>query len=613
MSSDLTRPLTLDSLLAEATWARRLAERLLHDRAEAEDVAQDALVMSLQARPDDRLPARAWLGRVVRNLSFNRRRDAGRLAARHLAAAEVSAAVPSPEELLERMQALRWLAEHVTALDEPYRQTLLLHFFEGLSSADISRATGTPEGTVRWRMKVALDRLRAALADEEEGGLKLLIALAPNRSPRARGAVVVATAVVVAALIMVLAPVAARAPRRNHTGSGSARSAVGGPSSLAASVSPNDSCTPALTRLRSEIARIEKDYLRLASPGVLFRDGTANTDAERAVAAPLAQVMHGDAAAAPSYTLECRTWACRMLVLDSEAAPSGWMEPLQLEPQTRDVFPVQQFWAARPVRDPVSGASLQEVAVYLRLADHLAGPAVPTQVAGSGDRVDCERERREIERRLASMRAVVNADKPLDVQFEAAVTNRELTEKVTAEARRLSGARPSDVSCRGQICRIAPVDPDAGAYELPELLDGSDFWRSVRHATLGSVAYVEVRRNLKVANGMDYLRGLVVELDERLEKGPSLEPACPAALVRAQPTSTPSRGESLLIRLTVAETAEPRASDLPGEPFTVDYGGALADDGTVRCVAAQIQRLQRELPKPEVITGAMLFHHLTRR
>jgi DNA-directed RNA polymerase specialized sigma24 family protein len=33
---------TLDVLLANAAWVRRLAQHLLHDRADAEEVAQEA-------------------------------------------------------------------------------------------------------------------------------------------------------------------------------------------------------------------------------------------------------------------------------------------------------------------------------------------------------------------------------------------------------------------------------------------------------------------------------------------------------------------------------------------------------------------------------------------
>jgi DNA-directed RNA polymerase specialized sigma24 family protein len=52
----------------------------------------------------------------------------------------------------------------VDALDEPFRSTIRLRYFDGLSAAEIARRATLPEGTVRWRAKEGLERLRRALA-----------------------------------------------------------------------------------------------------------------------------------------------------------------------------------------------------------------------------------------------------------------------------------------------------------------------------------------------------------------------------------------------------------------------------------------------------------------
>jgi hypothetical protein len=64
-----------------------------------------------------------------------------------------------------------WLAaiESPPALDEPFRSALVLRFQEGRSAVQIARASGVPEGTVRWRVKEGLDRLRRALDDRYNG------------------------------------------------------------------------------------------------------------------------------------------------------------------------------------------------------------------------------------------------------------------------------------------------------------------------------------------------------------------------------------------------------------------------------------------------------------
>ena len=83
----------------------------------------------------------------------------------------------------------------VLELDEPFRSTLLLRYVEGRSAADIARRQGVPAGTVRWRLKAALDDVRARfgastgepleVAVGEAGGVGEEVA---HRDPLAAGA-----------------------------------------------------------------------------------------------------------------------------------------------------------------------------------------------------------------------------------------------------------------------------------------------------------------------------------------------------------------------------------------------------------------------------------------
>lgn len=78
-------------------------------------------------------------------------------------------ATPSSDELLERHEAQQLLARLVGELGEPYRSTILLRYAEGLEPTEIAHRQGVPAGTVRWRVKEGLARLRAEL-DEAHGG-----------------------------------------------------------------------------------------------------------------------------------------------------------------------------------------------------------------------------------------------------------------------------------------------------------------------------------------------------------------------------------------------------------------------------------------------------------
>lgn len=151
----------LKALLAQAGWLRRFARALVGGAADADDLAQDALI-SAWRQPTG--AGRAWLATVARNLSFDGfRREARRERREAAARASTAGFVTSPEELIGHAEIHRDVAEAVARLVEPFRQVVVLRFYEGLSSAEIARRLAKPEGTIRWRLKEALDRVRADL------------------------------------------------------------------------------------------------------------------------------------------------------------------------------------------------------------------------------------------------------------------------------------------------------------------------------------------------------------------------------------------------------------------------------------------------------------------
>jgi RNA polymerase sigma-70 factor (ECF subfamily) len=152
----------IEALLAQAGWLRRFARALLHNADDAEDLAHDTLATAL------RQPAagagRAWLATVARNLAVDRFRGAVRRSRREEAAQDHDPGrVTTPEELVGDAQIHRHVAEAVANLAEPFRQTLVLRFYQGLSSVEIAQKLREPEGTIRWRVKEGLGRVRREL------------------------------------------------------------------------------------------------------------------------------------------------------------------------------------------------------------------------------------------------------------------------------------------------------------------------------------------------------------------------------------------------------------------------------------------------------------------
>lgn len=147
-------------LLDELDGLRALARSLV--RGDVDDLVQDTAVAALAHPPALDRPVRPWLAAVLRNRWRMDRRGAGRRAARE-AVSEVPEAAATPAAMLDRARLLERLAAALVALDEPFREAVILRYLDGRSAADIARASSVPEGTVRWRVKTGLERLRAAL------------------------------------------------------------------------------------------------------------------------------------------------------------------------------------------------------------------------------------------------------------------------------------------------------------------------------------------------------------------------------------------------------------------------------------------------------------------
>lgn len=148
-------------LLAEAGWVRRLAGKLARMEADADDVAQGALTLALQKRPNAAGGLRPWLAAVLQRVSHHRvRAESRRKAREHGSAAERARTSPASDELLIRLETQQLVAAAVGRLPEPYRRVLLLHYYEGSSPRDIALATGTNPSTVRSQLSRGLARVR---------------------------------------------------------------------------------------------------------------------------------------------------------------------------------------------------------------------------------------------------------------------------------------------------------------------------------------------------------------------------------------------------------------------------------------------------------------------
>lgn len=168
-----------EELQANAKFVRSLARCLVLEEHQAEDIAQETFVAALQHPPDSDRPIRPWLSRVVRNfaVSFFRREKRRKEREEVVLTTET---VPSPDEIVEQMELRRLMIDAILGLDEPYRSTIVLHFYEDLSAADIAKNQDVPVATVRTRLRRGIERLREKLDSVHGGSRKAwILAIAP--------------------------------------------------------------------------------------------------------------------------------------------------------------------------------------------------------------------------------------------------------------------------------------------------------------------------------------------------------------------------------------------------------------------------------------------------
>lgn len=164
-------PLPLEHLLAQTDWVTKLARALVRDPATADDVAQATWVDVLRAPPRRSVRLREWLAAIVRRQAQRVARSNSRRLRREQVAAVArhGEVAPSAAELAARVAAHRELVDAVLALDEPYRETVVLRFFENLDLEAIGARTQSKHNTVRSRLQRGLQQLRDRL-DRAHGG-----------------------------------------------------------------------------------------------------------------------------------------------------------------------------------------------------------------------------------------------------------------------------------------------------------------------------------------------------------------------------------------------------------------------------------------------------------
>ncbi len=615
---------TAENLLAEVGWIRKIAGALARNDPDADDLTHDTWVALLRAPPSSNRPARPWLRRVLQNTWSNQVRSRHRTWRRDLDhAQDHSATASSPEDLLAGIELQKALATLILNLEEPFRRTVLLRYYKGLSSKQIASEMDVPCGTVRSRLKTALDAIRTGLDQRYPGGRNAwLAALAPfTGTPHGRFAKSALAGGVALLTIIGIAGFTQRAQfvaGEFNTGTKSTATAVTletigtprqprpltfntdrGQEALQIPVKL-DQCIKRITAVRTATDKLMPEYLANADPGTLFDEGEPNPVAESAILAPVNRIVN-NAAPDAETSLTCKTFACRLVILEPNGADSNrWMGPFQRDPDPQERTSGMRFGGARTPKDPVSGVVVQESVVHLRLASASGArvsrdkpePVVYRTYASAplpSDARSCEHELQNLQARMTQMQRIIENERPLNERFADGERDQAREQTFGATVREVFKLPPDsphvDVRCQGDVCRVA-IDSSLNRDDIEQQLYHREINRQVSTMMIGHDLYIKMA-DPETVYGMD----VVVEISKRVEND--------GAVQRCYEID-PREGQLLLIFHT---DGTPVGDEGSASVTAVDEG-ALSSTKLARCMLEAARIAIDSYPLPEKISGA---------
>lgn len=148
----------------------RFADRMLSDRATAEEVTQEVFVkvISRAHQYDGRAGVASWLFAIAANACRDRRRRDRRATVVPLEAiAEPRSKGEGVEALLVAGERRRAVREALARLSEEQREALVLARYHGMPYAEIAETLGISVGAVKTRIFRAVETLKAHFSEGE--------------------------------------------------------------------------------------------------------------------------------------------------------------------------------------------------------------------------------------------------------------------------------------------------------------------------------------------------------------------------------------------------------------------------------------------------------------
>lgn len=153
------------------TYAPRLKSYMMRRGADpltAEELAQETLLTVWRKAAlysDDRGSATTWIYTIARNLRIDRLRRETPWQSLPEGHSETQSDDPSPEDVLDAEERRTRIQAALGELPPDQHQIVVLAYLDGLSHNEIAERLSLPLGTVKSRMRLAYQKMRAAVED----------------------------------------------------------------------------------------------------------------------------------------------------------------------------------------------------------------------------------------------------------------------------------------------------------------------------------------------------------------------------------------------------------------------------------------------------------------
>lgn len=145
----------------------RLALRMCGSEADADEVAQEALLSAWKALPNFRGESQfsTWLYQLTTHAAIDlMRREKRQIAAADITEVNAADPAPSPQQQAEQSEQREIVRDAILQLAPEQREVVVLRFMEELSYEEIGAVLKLPPGTVKSRLNRAKAQLKEILS-----------------------------------------------------------------------------------------------------------------------------------------------------------------------------------------------------------------------------------------------------------------------------------------------------------------------------------------------------------------------------------------------------------------------------------------------------------------